>query len=707
MKTPSTSAPGLARVAIFIWLLLGLALTGRAAGPAYYSVPNPDVVTSGEKLHASLVRPKDLRLTLSGTAPAGYRAGVLLASANSLLSASGLPSITIRTYLRPENGGPAQLQESQLVSLDVVQVALLGAGADRPTPLEFVSTLPFNQVEVELGPSLSLGYGVEAYYGYALPNNLQTAATGYLSRFTGSLTTRYSTAGTGANGLVCAATDVTAAANAVDTDLTNYATFSSLASVACPAALRVQLEGPSPAGNYAGFVLGSAGLLDAAALSGLRISTYRNGQLQETASGASLLELSVLPDDKAQVSFPTKLPFDEVKIERVGLLTALDNLNIYYGFGLEPQAFRANNPVLSNFPVTTGQYEVSYNGLLCALCSVSNPGAAADGNTSTTSYAQLNQPVSVLGNLSLKLHLNGHGVAGNRAGVVLQPGSGLLDVAALENIRINTYSADGKTLLESHSGASLLKLNLLPDGSQEVSFATTRGFDWVELEVAPGVASLSNARVYYAFADDKPVVLPLTVTPPAPLPVELSAFSGRWENAKAVLRWETASERTSSHFVVERALASLPGEKAPALRFLPLGTVAAAGNSGSRRTYAFTDPEPATAATTRYYRLRQVDTDGAEKLSVSVVLQPLASRSVSLSLYPNPAVADVALALGTPAVAGQQVRVYSALGQLVHQQPALQERLRVASWPAGLYQVVLVDAAGVPQATQRLVLEAR
>ena len=73
-------------------------------------------------------------------------------------------------------------------------------------------------------------------------------------------------------------------------------------------------------------------------LSGLRVSTYRNGVATgESATGTGVLELRLLPDGQVQVSFPTKLLFDEVKIERVGALTALDNLRLYYGFGVEPR----------------------------------------------------------------------------------------------------------------------------------------------------------------------------------------------------------------------------------------------------------------------------------------------------------------------------------------------------------------------------------
>ena len=79
---------------------------------------------------------------------------------------------------------------------------------------------------------------------------------------------------------------------------------------------------------------------------------------QEEKTNLGLLDLTLLPSNKAQVAFATTKAFDEVKIQRVGLLTALDDLEVYYAFGLAPAAFQGINPVLSNFgaPVSGTDY---------------------------------------------------------------------------------------------------------------------------------------------------------------------------------------------------------------------------------------------------------------------------------------------------------------------------------------------------------------
>ena len=636
-------------------------------------------------LYPSLVGATRLRLDLSALAPAGCRAGVVVANGTGLLNLLGLGTVRLRTLL---NG---TVQESRLLEASVVQAALLGAA--RPTQLEFLATQPFNQVELEIGGA-SLAYVARVFYAYAATVNAQTTVLGYVSRF-GNATGNYSTAGRTGSGpvVVCANTDVDSPERAADNDLSNYASFSSVATVACPSTLRVRLDGTAPAGYFAGFVMGSPNPLDLNALGGMRLRTFRNSVEQEVVSGLGALQLNTLPNGQAHVSFRSALPFDAVSVERVGLLSALDNLRLYYGFGVEPRTFLGSTAALSNFADPAGHAQVSFAAALCVGCAVANAPQAADANLSDASYASLNVPVGVASALGLRLDLTQPGLAGNRAGVVLRPGAGLLDAAALDALTVSTYDAAGY-LLEGQRGPSLLQLALLPDGRQELYFTTTRDFAAVELEVANGVAALVGTRVYYAFADDRPTGFPAQIAAPAPLPVELLSFSGRWANGAAVLAWQTASERQSLRFVVERA----PGGNAP---YQPVGSLAAAGTSSSVRTYAFTDDNaPAQTIGTRYYRLRQQDLDGRQTFSkvVTVAAGPTAE---AFALYPNPAVATAAaLHFATPDAA-RLVQVYSELGHLVRQVavPAA-TTLPLPGLAPGLYHVQVAGSTG--KSAQRL-----
>ncbi len=121
----------------------------------------------------------------------------------------------------------------------------------------------------------------------------------------------------------------------------------------------------------------------------------------------------------------------------------------------------------------------------------------------------------------------------------------------------------------------------------------------------------------------------------ASLPVRLLAFEAQAAGPAAVrLSWATASEAGSAHFEVQR--------RAEGGAWGTLGRVAAAGSSAVRRTYDYLDA--GASAGRCYYRLRQVDQDGAATYSP---VQAVTLGAGGLALYPNPATRGAAVLTGT------------------------------------------------------------
>ena len=758
--TLSNGNPTQVRFAAFIFqcalLIIGLVpgAWAQAALPAYYSTgtgyqvtqPSPQVASSGNvaaganasdsdfatfatlkvDATASVGVPVALLLKLSAAAPAGYRAGVVLARpAAGLANITALGTVTLRTYLNGTT--PDKRQETKVVQASVVQALLLGAST-RPTQLEFITSRPFDAVEVEFGGVVGINYTTNMYYAYGVRPGVQTRASGYLSRFAAPTSSEYAAAS--ASGLLCLGTDVENAANVADNDLTNFALLHTTVSVLCNPSLRAKLAGMptggAPIGYYAGFVIGQQSLLDVSLLSSLQLTTYLNGTKQEEKASLGLLDLTLLPDNKAKVSFPTTKAFDEVKIQRVGVLTALDDLEVYYAFGLAPSAFQGINPVLSDFAapvanldyfnsspqtvgagltinILTGQINVTTT---VELSSVTDPAKAADANISNSDYAVLNTTGTNLlvqansATAYLEVKLNGTGQAGNRVGMVVSNGAGLLDADALRRLTVSTYDAKN-AIVESKSGDALLNVQLF-DGSprSQISFLASRDFSYVRLDVTSAVSLNSNTRVYYAFAQDVPLL-----SLQSPLPVELTGFDAKWTGSGTDLRWATASEKNSSHFVVERSTSGA-GE------YQAVGRVAAAGSSSTSRSYQLRDAEAGSlGANLLYYRLRQVDADGREAFSPVVVVAVGKQAGVAqLDVYPNPAGTAQEARLDFRNLAGGgQLTTYSETGQLVSQVLLAENAGRVALpvLKAGLYYVVLRDAAGRKVATERLVVSGR
>ena len=166
---------------------------------------------------------------------------------------------------------------------------------------------------------------------------------------------------------------------------------------------------------------------------------------------------------------------------------------------------------------------------------------------------------------------------------------------------------------------------------------------------------------------------------------------------------KTASERENDYFVVERATASTAA-------FSPIGRVSGAGNSASGRQYSFRDTENlGLTSTMSYYRLRQVDVDGKESISpVVAIARDKMPASAKLDLYPNPIAANdlVQLQLLMAHEEGQLLVLYNASGQTGKHYPVTTNTLTLptTNLQAGLYHVVLLDAAGQHLATQCLLV---
>jgi len=626
-----------------------------------------------------------LRYQLNGTGLPGYRAGILLAPDAALLGLSLGTSITIRTFM---SSAPTTMRDELLVGASAVGTQLL-SGKGAPSQLELIATKDFDQVEIEFSSVLNAGAIINVLYAYGVGSNPTAQITGLTSNSGTATPGKFETSGDCAN-------KVASPGNAVDSDQTNYATFSSLAAVFCTSRLKVGLTGTAPGTYKAGFVIGQGNnLLDVSVLSSLKITTYKNGVAQESGSGSSLLGLSVLPDNKSLVSFQATQEFDEVSIERTDAVSALDNLRLYYGVGV---ASTTPPQVISSFDNSAGHYQSFSNGIACVNCGVTSPESAA---TSPNSAATVKGLIGVGNYTTLRLDLNGTGSAGNRAGMVIGSTT-LLDLAALSRVTLITYD-ENNNVLETASGSSLLKLNLLPDGRQTVSFNTTKNFSKVGIQIGGVLSAASDTNVFYAFTDNSNGSLSIVAPPTGPLPVTLTSFAVRRQSGGAILNWATASEINSARFVVERS-----GN--PATGFRAVGEVTAAGTASTPRTYALQDPEAASLPGTLYYRLRQLDLDGSAHVSAVVVLAARPA-SATFALYPNPATAATRqVTLDGTVAAGYSVSLYTSMGQLLSTRVVSTEAttqpltLATNGLAAGIYQVVLRDAAGQLLTTQRLLV---
>lgn len=170
----------------------------------------------------------------------------------------------------------------------------------------------------------------------------------------------------------------------------------------------------------------------------------------------------------------------------------------------------------------------------------------------------------------------------------------------------------------------------LGNGASDVS-ESAAGNGWVApINVLPGQVYMLYVDNFSSTAEafgliwnlSTPGMLDCTV-----LPMDLLHFTGELTAAGRVhLRWTTAHEHHTSHFVVERST--------DGIAFDPVGEVQAAGHTVQTTDYETWDPTPRNGM--NYYRLVQVDQDGtrAHANVVPILVEGLGAR---LTVVPNPA----------------------------------------------------------------------
>jgi hypothetical protein len=143
-----------------------------------------------------------------------------------------------------------------------------------------------------------------------------------------------------------------------------------------------------------------------------------------------------------------------------------------------------------------------------------------------------------------------------------------------------------------------------------------------------------------------------------PLPVELLSFNGTCNEGMVNLVWQTASEFNSSHFDVEK---STDGET-----WRVLATIPSAGTSNELLTYQTVDNNGTNGS--NYYRLRQVDVDGKEKLYDPINVSCVETTVGYFTSYPNPSGNEFQVIVNNKEILGAcTLNIVDAQGKVIDQ----------------------------------------
>jgi len=174
----------------------------------------------------------------------------------------------------------------------------------------------------------------------------------------------------------------------------------------------------------------------------------------------------------------------------------------------------------------------------------------------------------------------------------------------------------------------------------------------------------------------------------SPLPIELTSLlaicNGLGDEVE--VNWTTASEHNTSHFDVERSIDGSTWEQ--------IGTVQAAGNSTVSKSYKVKDND-ARGHSVIYYRLNQVDQDGAVKVYGPTSAECFSDQN-SFALFPNPAREEVTILLNDE-YSKETLLIFTDMSgkeiykQDFHDQKGKLLTINIGNFEPGVYLVRLID----------------
>jgi hypothetical protein len=172
-------------------------------------------------------------------------------------------------------------------------------------------------------------------------------------------------------------------------------------------------------------------------------------------------------------------------------------------------------------------------------------------------------------------------------------------------------------------------------------------------------------------------------------PLTLVDFTAKPGNQTTQLNWSTASEINTSHFEIEK---SLNGTS-----FSVIGSIKAAGNSTSTKSYSFRDQQASNG--NNYYRLKMIDLDG--KFTYSKVVAVRMNGKTTLQLSPNPA-KNILFVQATGNDKNSLVQITDGAGKIVKEQRIILNgttsfSIDISNLPRGLYYFSLRSGSKIQQ----------
>ena len=188
------------------------------------------------------------------------------------------------------------------------------------------------------------------------------------------------------------------------------------------------------------------------------------------------------------------------------------------------------------------------------------------------------------------------------------------------------------------------------------------------------------------------------------LPVELINFDGAFNarNNQVALGWQTASETNNKGFNLERSLD-------PSSSFEVIGWMDGNGNSNALNEYNF-DDKSIELGKRYYYRLQQIDFDGASEFSEIITIQAGQSND-DWKVFPNPVLDIISISSNRPPEAAEGlIQIVDTNGKVIFKEIFSLETagptgFNISHLPIGVYSILISNDKGEIFTTKTILRE--
>lgn len=168
-------------------------------------------------------------------------------------------------------------------------------------------------------------------------------------------------------------------------------------------------------------------------------------------------------------------------------------------------------------------------------------------------------------------------------------------------------------------------------------------------------------------------------------PIELGEFNGEYADGSTILTWVTVTETNNMRFEVQKSSDNF--------NYATFTELDGAGTKTTPSNYRAIDPEPYSEVT--YYRLKQVDFDGAYTYTHAIMVTTTVTISENelLTVYPNPSTGVINMKIETSIDYPTVIQVFDTRQSLVKEikydnsQGMVVEAMDLTQLPKGIYMI--------------------